>query len=70
MSQNVYRQKNRLNLSPYKAMGMADSDFHRPIIGICNTWNELVPGHYSLRQLADFVNKYPHLQGGVFHGAL
>lgn len=64
MSQNVYRQKNRLNLSPYKAMGMADSDFHRPIIGICNTWNELVPGHYSLRQLADFVKKGIYRAGG------
>lgn len=64
MPQSFYRDKNRLNLSPYKAMGMADSDFHRPIIGICNTWNELVPGHYSLRQLAEFVKKGIYRGGG------
>lgn len=64
MSQSFYRDKNRLNLSPYKAMGMADSDFSRPIVGICNTWNELVPGHYSLRQLAEFVKKGIYRAGG------
>lgn len=64
MSQSFYRDKNRLNLSPYKAMGMADSDFSHPIVGICNTWNELVPGHYSLRQLAEFVKKGIYRAGG------
>lgn len=64
MPPQFYRHKNLLNLSPYKAMGMADNDFYRPIIGICNTWNELVPGHYSLRQLADFVKKGIYRAGG------
>lgn len=64
MPRTFYRDKTLLNLSPYKAMGMADHDLHRPIIGICNTWNELVPGHYSLQQLADFVKKGIYRGGG------
>lgn len=64
MTHSIYRSKNRINLSAYKAMGMSDNDFSRPIVGICNTWNELVPGHYSLRQLADFVKKGIYRSGG------
>ena len=36
-------------------MGMSKEDFKRPIIGIANSFNEIVPGHYNLRQVAEFV---------------
>lgn len=38
-------------------MGMSYEDFELPVIGICNTWNEIVPGQYNLRQVSDFVKK-------------
>ena len=45
----------------YKSMGYTDEELtNRPIIGIANSWNTLVPGHFNLRQLAEFVKK-----GGV-----
>ena len=43
------------NRALYKSMGWSDNDLRGPIIGIANSWNELVPGHYSLRLLAEFV---------------
>ena len=45
------------NRALYKSMGWSDDDLRGPIIGIANSWNELVPGHYNLRLLADFVKK-------------
>ena len=53
-----------INVQTYKAIGMKDDDFELPIIGICNTWSEIVPGHYNLRQVADFVKKGIYRGGG------
>ncbi|MFH1058913.1 MAG: dihydroxy-acid dehydratase [Pseudomonadota bacterium] len=39
----------------FKSMGQGDYELARPLIGIANTYNELVPGHYNLRQLAESV---------------
>ncbi len=36
----------------YKSVGYTDSNLERPIIGIANSWNEIVPGHFNLRQVA------------------
>ena len=54
-----------LNRCAYKAMGYSDEDLKRPIIGIANSWNDLCPGHYNLRQLAEFVRKGIHRAGGT-----
>jgi len=37
----------------YRAMRYQDADFSRPLIGIVNSWSEVNPGHFHLRQLAD-----------------
>ena len=29
----------------WKSMGYSDYDLARPLIGIANSWNRLVPGH-------------------------
>lgn len=55
--QPVFGPEDYINVHTYTAMGMCYEDFERPVIGICNTWNELVPGQYNLRQVADFVKK-------------
>ncbi len=50
----------------WKSMGYCDGDFaERPVIGIANSWNTLVPGHFNLNQVAEQVKKGIHRAGGV-----
>jgi len=53
------------NRALYKSMGFSDADLKGPLIGIANSWNELVPGHYNLRNLAEFVKKGIYRTGGM-----
>ena len=53
------------NRALYKSMGFSDSDLKGPVIGIANSWNELVPGHYNLRNVAEFVKKGIYRAGGA-----
>lgn len=39
----------------FKSMGYSDDDLERPLIGIANSWNRLVAGHYNLKQVAEYV---------------
>ncbi len=48
----------------YSSMGMSGDDLKRPVIGIANSFNEIVPGHYNLRQVAEFVKKGIYRGGG------
>ncbi len=34
-----------------RAMGYTDYDMKRPIIGVCNPWSELNPGHWHFQIL-------------------
>jgi len=49
----------------YRAAGYSDEDFHRPLIGIANSWTEAVPGHLHLRQLATWVKEGVRQAGGM-----
>src|SRR5437868_15425362 len=40
-----------------KAVGFTDEDLCRPIIGIANTWTEIGPCHFQLRELAAAVKR-------------
>lgn len=52
--------------SLFKSMGYSDDDLtDRPIIGIANSWSTLVPGHFNLNQLSDFVKKGIYRSGGT-----
>lgn len=53
------------NRSVFKSVGFSDDDLNRPVIGIANSWNELVPGHANLRQVADHVRKGIYRAGGA-----
>ena len=53
------------NRALYKSMGYSDEDLKGPLIGIANSWNELVPGHTNLRTIAEFVKKGIHRAGGM-----
>lgn len=59
------REEFSLNRSVYKAMGYNDDDLSRPVIGIANSWNTLVPGHFNLRQVAEYVKQGIYRGGGT-----
>lgn len=44
--------------SLFKSMGYSDYELdHKPLIGISNTWNTCVPGHFNLNQVNEFVKR-------------
>ncbi|MBW1785361.1 MAG: dihydroxy-acid dehydratase [Deltaproteobacteria bacterium] len=49
----------------YKSMGYSDYDLERPLIGIANSWNRIVPGHYNLNQVSDYVQQGIRQAGGT-----
>jgi len=49
----------------FKALGLTDDELSRPIIGIANSWNEVVPGHIHLKSVADAVKAGVRLAGGT-----
>jgi dihydroxy-acid dehydratase len=49
----------------YRAMGYTDLDFARPLIGIANSWGETNPGHFHLRELANWVKLGVRAAGGT-----
>ncbi|MEM1678162.1 MAG: dihydroxy-acid dehydratase [Ignisphaera sp.] len=48
-----------------RALGLVDEELARPIIGIANSWNEVIPGHRHLREIAEAVKAGVRLAGGV-----
>jgi dihydroxy-acid dehydratase len=51
--------------SLFKAMGYTDEELSRPIIAVANSFNEIVPGHMHLRQIADAVKAGIRMAGGT-----
>lgn len=49
----------------YKANGFTDDDFARPVIGICNSFSDIVPGHNNLRQISQEVKNGVYRAGGT-----
>ena len=49
----------------YKSMGYSDYDLDRPLIGVANSWNLLVPGHANLRQVSEYVKEGIRQAGGT-----
>lgn len=48
-----------------KALGMTDEEIRRPMIGVVNAFNEIVPGHKHLREIAEAVKHGVLLAGGT-----
>ena len=53
------------NRSLYKSMGYSDYDLEQPLIGIANSWNRVVPGHYNLRQVSEYLQQGIRQAGGT-----
>lgn len=63
---NLQGIDNSFARSLFKSMGYSDDDLlDRPIIGIANSWNTLVPGHFNLNQISEFVKKGIYRGGGT-----
>lgn len=48
-----------------KASGFTDEEIKKPFIGIVNSFNEIVPGHIELRQIAEAVKRGVLMEGGT-----
>ncbi len=48
-----------------KALGLNDKEIEKPFIGIVNSFNEIVPGHTHLREIAEAVKRGVLLAGGT-----
>ena len=49
----------------WKAAGYSDDDMSRPIIGIANSFSDMVAGHTNLRRIADMVKYGIYRAGGT-----
>ncbi|USG59895.1 dihydroxy-acid dehydratase [Sneathiella marina] len=49
----------------WRATGMGDSDFNKPIIAISNSFTQFVPGHVHLKDLGQMVAREIEKCGGV-----
>jgi len=48
-----------------KAVGFSDADLRKPLIGVANTWIEIGPCNYHLRDLAVHVKDGIRKAGGT-----
>ena len=51
--------------SLFKALGLTDREIERPMIGIANSANELIPGHLHLHQISEAVKAGIRMAGGT-----
>jgi len=51
--------------SLFKALGLTDEEIERPMIGIANSANEVIPGHLHLHQISDGVKAGIRMAGGT-----
>jgi dihydroxy-acid dehydratase len=49
----------------WRATGMEDGDFEKPIIAVVNSFTQFVPGHVHLKDLGQLVARQIEVSGGV-----
>lgn len=49
----------------WRATGVKDSDFGKPIVAVVNSFSEFVPGHVHLRDVGQIVAKSIQAHGGI-----
>ncbi len=49
----------------WRATGMKDEDFHKPIIAVANSFTQFVPGHVHLKDMGQLVAREIERAGGV-----
>jgi len=48
-----------------RALGCTDREIDQPFVGVINSYNEAIPGHIGLRQIADAVKDGIRMAGGT-----
>ena len=49
-----------------RATGLVKTgDFNKPFIGVCNSFDEIIPGHVHLNKVADLIKKAIRKAGGI-----
>jgi len=51
--------------SLFKAMGYTDEEINRPLIGVVNSKNEIIPGHINLDKITEAVKAGIRMAGGT-----
>ncbi|MBW1998955.1 MAG: dihydroxy-acid dehydratase [Deltaproteobacteria bacterium] len=51
--------------SLFKAMGYTDQEIERPLIGIANSANDIIPGHIHLDKIVEAVKAGVYMAGGL-----
>src|SRR5574340_1244198 len=51
--------------SLFKAMGYTNTELERPLIGIANSANEIIPGHIHLDKIVEAVKAGIYMAGGL-----
>jgi dihydroxy-acid dehydratase len=66
---NSDKIKSGLERSPHRSLlratGISADDFGKPFIGICNSFNQAIPGHTHLDKVGQLVRKFVYKAGGV-----
>lgn len=48
-----------------RATGINANDFHKPFIAVCNSYDQIVPGHAHLDKVGNYIKRYITKAGGV-----
>ena len=51
--------------SLFKAMGYIDEELEQPLIGVVNSFNEIIPGHIHLNTITKAVKEGVRMAGGT-----
>lgn len=51
--------------SLFNALGFGPEDLNKPLIGICNSFNEVIPGHMNLREITEAAKLGVAAAGGT-----
>ncbi len=51
--------------SLFKALGLTDEEIRRPMVGVVNAQNDIIPGHLHLNEVADAVKAGVRIAGGT-----
>ena len=51
--------------SLFRALGLTEEEMARPLIGVVNSYNEIVPGHMNLDKIVEAVKLGVAMAGGV-----
>jgi dihydroxy-acid dehydratase len=62
VKQGIERAPHR---SLLRALGCTDQEMEQPFVGVINSFNEAIPGHSGLRQIADAVKAGIRMAGGT-----